>query len=112
MYLMQIIQVMIVLIIENIPSLKKMSSINIPSILQEYWWVISTKRHWFEEQYPLHSFTVEDLDNTNGIHAFNRFEEEGNTERFKCRFRIVNFVRDTSYALDTAASKIYNQGLL
>ena len=37
---------------------------------------ISTKRRWFRVQYPHHRFIIEELDNANSIHAFNRFEEE------------------------------------
>ena len=42
----------------------------------------STKRRWFREQYPHHRFIIEELDNANSIHAFNRFEEEGHVQRF------------------------------
>ena len=34
-----------------------------------------TKKRWFRAQYPNHHFIVEELDNPNSIHAFNRFEE-------------------------------------
>ena len=50
---------------------------------------ITTKRRWFKAQYPHHSFIIEQLDNVNGIHAFNRFEEKGYVEHFQCHFRLV-----------------------
>ena len=34
----------------------------------------NTKRRWFKAQYPHHRFIIEELDNANSIHAFNRFE--------------------------------------
>ena len=43
---------------------------------------ISTKRRWFRVQYPHHRFIIEELDNENSIHAFNRFEEEGHVVVF------------------------------
>ena len=47
------------------------------------WWFISTKRRWFKVQYSHHRFIIiEELDNANSIHAFNRFEEEGYVEHF------------------------------
>ena len=55
---------------------------------------ISTKIRWFKVQYPHHS---------NGIHAFNRFEEKGYVERFQCHFRLVDIPRDVLYALATPA---------
>ena len=38
---------------------------------------ISTKKRWFRAQYPHHRFIIEELDNANSIHAFNRFQEKG-----------------------------------
>ena len=64
---------------------------------------IDTKIRWFKAQYPNHRFIMEELDNVNGIHAFNRFEEEGSVERFQCRFRLVDIPRDALYALATPA---------
>ena len=46
---------------------------------------------------------MEERDNENGIHAFNRFEEKGYVERFQCHFRLVNIPRDALYALATPA---------
>ena len=54
-----------------------MSSMNIPTIWQEYRRLITTKTRWFRAQYPYHKLIVEDVDNANSIHAFNRFEGEG-----------------------------------
>ena len=45
-------------------------------------WFINTKRRCFKAQYPHHRFIIEELDNANSIHAFNRFEEKGYVERF------------------------------
>ena len=65
-------------------------------------WFISTKRRWFRAQYPHHRFIIEELDNANRIHAFNRFEEEGYVECFQCYFRLVDLARDAMYALATS----------
>ena len=59
------------------------------------------KRRWFSAQYWHHRFIIEEMDNANSIHAFNRFEEEGYLERFQCHFRLVDLPRDTLYALVT-----------
>ena len=42
---------------------------------------------------------MNESDNPNGIHVFNRFEEKGFVERFQCHFRLVDIPRDTFYAL-------------
>ena len=60
---------------------------------------ISTKRRWFKAQNPHHRFIMEELDNMNSIHAFNRFKEEGHVERFQCHFRLADLARDALYAL-------------
>ena len=60
---------------------------------------ISTKKRWFKAQYPHHRFIIEELDNVNSIHGFNRFEEKGYVERFQCQFRLVDIPRDVLYAL-------------
>ena len=39
------------------------------------------------------------IDNPNGVHAFNRFEEEGHVERFKCHFKLLDLTRDDLYDL-------------
>ena len=69
---------------------------------------INTKRRWFKAQYPHHRFIMEELDNANSIHAFNRFEEKGYVERFQCHFRLVDIPRDVLYALATPAIQEYN----
>ena len=47
---------------------------------------------------------MEGLDNTNSIHAFNRFEEKGYVERTHCHFRFVDVPRDALFALATPSS--------
>ena len=64
---------------------------------------INTKKRWFKAQYSHHRFIIEELDNANSIHAFNRFEEKGHVERFQCHFRLVDIPRDVFYALATPA---------
>ena len=48
---------------------------------------------------------MKELHNANGIHAFNRFEEEGFVERFQCHFRLVDIPCDAFYALATLATQ-------
>ena len=48
---------------------------------------------------------MEELDNANSIHAFNRFEEEGFVEHFQCYFKLVDIPHNAFYALATAATK-------
>ena len=43
------------------------------------------------------------LDNANGIHAYNRFEEKGYIERFQCHFGLADILRDALYAVATRA---------
>ena len=64
---------------------------------------IITKRRWFQTQYTHHRFIMEELDNANSIHAFNRFEENRYVERFQCHFRLVDIPCDALYALATSA---------
>ena len=64
---------------------------------------INTKIRWFKAQYPHHRFIIEELDNANSIHAFNRFEEKGHLERFQCHFMLVDILCDVLYALVTSA---------
>ena len=64
---------------------------------------ITTKRRWFKAQYPYHRFIMEELDNVNSIHGFNRFEEEEFVERFQSHFRLADLPRDVIYALATPA---------
>ena len=65
---------------------------------------INIKR-WFKAQYPNHSPVMEELDNANGVHSFNRFEEEGFVEHFQCYFRLVHIPRNAFYALATSATQ-------
>ena len=53
---------------------------------------ITTKRRWF---------IVEELDDTNNIHAFTWFEEEGYLEWFQCQFWLADLAHDALYALGT-----------
>ena len=62
----------------------------------------STKRHWFAETYKNYEEIVE-IDNPNAIHSFNRFEEEGHVERYRCHFKLVDLTRDDLYALGIPA---------
>ena len=78
-----------------------MSFMSIPTILRGYRWFIDTKRRLFSAQYPNHRFIVEELDNANSIHSFNRFEEEDHVERFQCHFRFVDLARDYLFAFGT-----------
>ena len=64
---------------------------------------INTKRRWFKAQYPHHRFIMEELDNANSIHAFNRFEEKGHVERFQCHLRLADIPHYALYALATPA---------
>ena len=66
---------------------------------------INTKRLWFQAQYPNHNPVMEELDNANGIHAFNRFEEGGFVERFQCHFTLVYISHDAFYALPSPATQ-------
>ena len=56
-----------------------------------------TKKRWFRTQYPNHKFIVEELDNPNSIHAFNRFEEQGCIEQHHCHFRLVDLRLENLY---------------
>ena len=62
-------------------------------------WFITTKKRWFKAQYPHHRFIIEELDNENSIHTFNRFEEKGYLERFQCHFKLAGIPGDVFYAL-------------
>ena len=48
---------------------------------------------------------MEELDNANGIHAFNRFEEGGFVERIQCHFTLVYISHDAFYALPSPATQ-------
>ena len=77
----------------------------IPTILREYndGLLPHKKKQWFKAQYPHHRFIIEEVDNTNSIYAFNRFEEKAYVERFQCHFRPVDIPHDVFYALATPA---------
>ena len=64
---------------------------------------ITTKKRWFKAQYSHHRFIIEEVENANSIHAFNRFEEKGFIERFQCYFKLVGIPRDVFHALTTPA---------
>ena len=67
---------------------------------------INTKNRWFKARYPHHRFIMEEPDNANRIHAFNRFEEKEFVERFQQRhFRLVDILHDVLYALTTPATQ-------
>ena len=51
------------------------------------------KLRWFNRHFPDHKFTVE-IDNPNSIHAFNRFEEEGQAERRYNHFKLIDLTRE------------------
>ena len=65
---------------------------------------INIKRR-FKAQYSNHSLVMEELDNANGIHSFNRFEEERFVERFQCYFRLVDIPCNAFYALAMPATQ-------
>ena len=60
---------------------------------------INTKIRWFKAQYPHHRFIMKELDNANGVHAFNRLEEREHVERFQSHFRLLDVLGDALYAL-------------
>ena len=41
---------------------------------------------------------MDELDNPNDVHVFNRFQEKGYVERFQCHFRLVDILSDIFYA--------------
>ena len=60
---------------------------------------INTKKTMVKARYPNHRPIMDEFNNPNSIHAFNRFEEKGYVERFQCHFRLVDIPRDVFYAL-------------
>ena len=44
-----------------------------------------------------------EIDNANSIHAFNRFEEEGHTDREYNHFRLIDLTREELYAMEVTA---------
>ena len=57
---------------------------------------ISTKRRWLLDQFS-DSEEIVVIDNPNSVHAFNRFEEEGHVERYKCHFKLIDLTREDLY---------------
>ena len=66
---------------------------------------IGTTIRWVKAQYPHHKPIMKERDNMNGIHVFNRFEEEGFVERFQCHFKLVDIPHDVLHALATTAAQ-------
>ena len=64
--------------------------------------VISTKRRWLADQFP-DSEEIVVIDNPNSVHAFNRLEEEGHVERYKCHFKLVDLSREDLYDMGVPA---------
>ena len=64
--------------------------------------VISTKRRWLLDQFP-DSEEIVVIDNPNSVHAFNRLEEEGHVERYKCHFKLVDLYREDLYDMGVPA---------
>ena len=64
--------------------------------------VISTKRRWLLDQFP-DSEEIVVIDNPNSVHVFNRFEEEGHVERYRCHFKLVDLTREDLYDLGVPA---------
>ena len=64
--------------------------------------VISTKRRWLLDQFP-DSEEIVVIDNPNSVHVFNRFEEEGRVERYRCHFKLVDLTREDLYDLGVPA---------
>lgn len=60
--------------------------------------VLPAKRRWMLDNYTK-SEEIVVIDNPNGIHAFNRFEEDGHVERYRCHFRLIDLTRDDLYDL-------------
>ena len=56
------------------------------------------KLRWLDRHFPDHEVIVE-IDNANGIHAFNRFEEEGHAERRYNHFKLIDLMREDLYTM-------------
>ena len=56
------------------------------------------KLRWFGRHFPDHEVIVE-IDNSNSIHAFHRFEMEGHAERKYNHFRLLDLTREELYAM-------------
>ena len=60
------------------------------------------KLKWFDRHFPDNQVIVE-IDNPNSIHAFNRFEKEGHTERKCNHFMLIDLTREELYAMEIPA---------
>ena len=60
------------------------------------------KLRWFDRHFPDHEIIVE-IDNPNGIHAFDRFEEEGHAERRYNHFRLMDLTGEDLYTMGVPA---------
>ena len=60
------------------------------------------KIRWFDLHFPDQEVIVE-IDNPNSIHAFNRFEEEGQAERRCNHFRLIDLTREELYTMGVPA---------
>ena len=60
------------------------------------------KLRWFDRHFPDHEIIVE-IDNPDGIHAFNRSEEEVHAERKYNYFRLIDLRREDLYAMGVPA---------
>ena len=60
------------------------------------------KLRWFDRHFTDHEIIVT-IDNPNGIHAFNRFEEEGHAERRYNHLRLIDLKREELYVMGVHA---------
>ena len=60
------------------------------------------KLRWFDLHFPDHEVIVE-IDNPNGIHGFNRFEQEGHADRKNNHFRLIDLTREELHAMGVPA---------
>ena len=60
------------------------------------------KLRWFDRHFPDHEIIAE-IDNRNGIHAFNRFEEEGHAEQKYNHFRLIDLTPEDLYTMGVPA---------
>ena len=43
------------------------------------------------------------IGNLNSVHTFNRFKEEGQVEKYKCHFRLIDLTNDDLYHMGVTA---------
>ena len=67
--------------------------------------LIPAKRRWLQEKFP-RSEEIVVIDNPNGVHAFNRFEEEKHVERYGCHFRLIDLTREDLYNIGVPAVEV------